>query len=63
MTAAQVSERFGVPLYAVYRMVNDGRLKAHQIPPKPWQKRKRLGFDAADVARALGQAEPSGDSG
>lgn len=58
MTAAQIAERFGIPLYAVYRMANYGRIKAHEMPRDPWQKRRRLGFDPADVARALGQPEP-----
>lgn len=54
ITAKQVFERFGIPTYAVYRMVADGRLTAHEMPREPWHKRKRLGFDADEVRRALG---------
>lgn len=53
ITAREIHERCGVPVYAVYRMVKDGRLVAHDMPREAWHKRRRLGFDPDEVAAAL----------
>jgi hypothetical protein len=55
ITARQVHERWGTPLYAIYRLVEYGKLTAHELPSEPWHKRKRIGFDPAEVAAVLGE--------
>lgn len=55
LTVRQIAQRWSIPEYAVYRMVEYGKLTPHKSEPKPWQKRQRMVFDPAEVARVLGE--------
>lgn len=59
VTVKAVSRQFNIPEYAIYRMVKDGRLPAHEMPREPWHKRTRIGFRLSEVERALSRSDHS----
>jgi hypothetical protein len=57
VSAKVIAERFGLPQYAVYRLVDAGKIPAHPLPKPIWHtsSRRQLQFKVSEVARALGR--------
>ncbi len=54
ITATQAATRFGVPAWAIWRLVQRELLVPVEDEQKPWQKRPKRRYRLSDVARALG---------
>ena len=66
VTAKEVCETLGIPRYALYRLVEQGRVPAsvETLPPKPWHKpngRKAYRFKLSEVRAALNLPAPPGE--
>lgn len=57
VTAKVAAKACGVPEYALYRMVKDGRLTAYPMLKESWHKRQVMGFRLAEVRAALSRPE------
>jgi predicted DNA-binding transcriptional regulator AlpA len=59
VTASVVSRHFGIPVSTLYYLANSGQVPYHELPPKPWVKRRQLRFKLSEVRAALDKLEAS----
>lgn len=52
VTAKVIAAEFDIPRSTLYRMVDEGRIPAHDVT-KPWHKRRQLQFKVSEVRQAI----------
>lgn len=52
VTAKVIADEFGIPRSTLYRLVDDGRIPAHDVT-KPWHDRRQLRFYVSEVREAI----------
>lgn len=56
--ARVVIEKFGIPEYALYRLIKAERIRFHQVQQKVWRTRPQYMFLLSEVAADLGVPLP-----
>lgn len=57
VTAKVIAEEFAIPRSTLYRLVDEGRIPAHDVT-KPWHKRRQFQFRVSEVRRAIEEQQP-----
>jgi excisionase family DNA binding protein len=58
VTAKVIAEKFEIPRSTLYRMVDDGRIPAHDVT-KSWHKRRQFQFRESEVRKAIEDLAPT----
>lgn len=52
VTAKVITDQFHIPRSTLYRLVDDGRIPAHDVT-QPWHGRRQLRFRVSEVQAAI----------
>ena len=56
VTAGRIAEEFDIPRSTLYRLVNEGRIPAHEVT-KAWHKRRQFAFNVSEVRQAIEESK------